>query len=175
MATLTGAEATWTLEAMVSVTAATGVGAARRTRATATAATTSAATHGQGRSAHEVASAGGGRDAVAVSISMSMSESGSAEGSRCRPCGDRRRVGHGRHVGRLLQRSEVERRHHRLAADPGCSTVVQTIELVDGHQYLPRLGALARADHSPALEQVHQPPGTGEAHPELPLQHGCGP
>ena len=40
----TGADATWTLDAMVSVTAATGVGAARRTRATATAATTSTAT-----------------------------------------------------------------------------------------------------------------------------------
>ena len=59
---------------------------------------------------------------------------------------------------------------------PAGSTVVgpapdPLVELVDGHQHRPRLGALRRSDHAPLLEQVHQPAGPGEADPELALQH----
>ena len=39
------------------------------------------------------------------------------------------------------------------------------LELLDGHEDRPGLGALRRADDTLALEQVHEPPGPGEARP----------
>ena len=44
-------------------------------------------------------------------------------------------------------------------------------ELLDRHQHGAGLGALARPDHAALLEQVHQPPGPGEADLELALEH----
>src|ERR1700677_1457781 len=45
------------------------------------------------------------------------------------------------------------------------------LELLDGHEDGPRLRPLRRADDPPLLEQVHEPAGPGEAHPQLALQH----
>ena len=57
------------------------------------------------------------------------------------------------------------RRHRRSAG----------VQFLGRHEHSPGLGSLGRTDHAPALEQVHQPAGPGEAHPELALQHRRGP
>src|SRR4029450_10881300 len=51
----------------------------------------------------------------------------------------------------------------------------QLVELVDGHEHRPGLGALGRPHHAPLLEQIHESPGPGEAHPQLALEHGRRP
>ena len=48
---------------------------------------------------------------------------------------------------------------------------ITAVDLVGLDQHVAGLRALARADDSPALEDVHQPAGLGEADPELALQH----
>src|SRR5262249_2801803 len=59
----------------------------------------------------------------------------------------------------------------RFVSDP----VAGRLELLDGHEHRPGLRALRRADDASAFEQVHEPPGSGEAHPELALQHAGRP
>src|SRR6478609_9554011 len=61
-----------------------------------------------------------------------------------------------------------------LAPSPRSSgrfALLQQLELLDGHQDGAGLGAFARADDAALLEQVHDPPGTGEADLQLALQH----
>src|SRR3954447_19317756 len=45
------------------------------------------------------------------------------------------------------------------------------LELLRRHEHVARLGPGRGADDAALLEQVHQPPGPGEAHPQLALQH----
>src|SRR5262249_18597148 len=51
----------------------------------------------------------------------------------------------------------------------------QTGQILLADQHVPGLGAFARADDPPALQQVHEPTGLREAHPQLALQHRGGP
>src|SRR5215210_9001140 len=48
------------------------------------------------------------------------------------------------------------------------------VQLVGLDQDVAGLGPLAGANDAPALHQVHQPPGLGETHPELALEHRGG-
>src|SRR5690348_8678484 len=75
---------------------------------------------------------------------------------------------------RLLNPKAAEPRGHR---DPRHHSVrlgaagLHGLELLDRHEHGPGLGAFGGSDHSLALEQVHQPPGSREADPQLALQH----
>ena len=55
-----------------------------------------------------------------------------------------------------------------------CLLVLQLLELFDAHQHRAGLRSLRRTDHAPALEQIHEAPGAGEADPQLALQHARG-
>src|SRR3954451_3054769 len=43
-----------------------------------------------------------------------------------------------------------------------------------GDEHLPRLRALVAGDHAPPFEHVDEPPGTGVAEAQPPLEHGGG-
>src|SRR5579875_15266 len=72
----------------------------------------------------------------------------------------------------------------RFADDAGTRTLVtgegsppaflELLQLLDAHQHRPGLGALRRPYHSTPLQEVHQPPGAGEADAQLALQHRRG-
>ena len=51
----------------------------------------------------------------------------------------------------------------------------ELVQLLGGHEHSTGFGPLRGSHHSPPLEQIHEPSGTGETHPELALQHRRGP
>src|SRR5262249_25290888 len=56
-------------------------------------------------------------------------------------------------------------------APRGSDALLQLLELLDRHEHGPGLGALGRADHAAAFEEVHEPAGAREPDPQLALEH----
>src|SRR5688572_10825966 len=52
-----------------------------------------------------------------------------------------------------------------------CTRELAGFELLDGHEDDPGLRPFGGTDHASLLQQVHDPPGPGETHPQLALQH----
>ena len=75
------------------------------------------------------------------------------------------------HAGIGRDRTVVGRGHRTDGTIPAGSAGV---ELFGRHQHRTCLGPFRRTDHTPPLHEVHEPPGTGEADPELALEHRGG-
>ena len=80
---------------------------------------------------------------------------------------------HSRVVGSPLAALELQPNFRGIPGNQTAEShrVVERLELLDRHEDGPGLRALRRAHHAPPLEEVHEPAGPGEAHPELALQH----
>src|SRR5262249_51909050 len=57
----------------------------------------------------------------------------------------------------------------------GSDPLLKLFELLDGHEHRSRLRAFRWPDDPLALEEVHEPPGAGEPHPQLALEHARRP